>query len=58
MGPSRPHRFATWDRVLDVAAVLVQPKAVCFARDRGLRFRVAALGGLGTWVGAPEEALV
>jgi len=53
-----PYRFASWDRVLEVARVLVQPKAVCFARDRGLRFRVAGLGGLGTWVGTHDEVPV
>lgn len=57
-GPRWPYRFVSWDRLSDVAGVLVQPKAVRLARDRGIRFRVAALGGVGTWVGAPEEALV
>ncbi|MDH5590879.1 MAG: hypothetical protein OEZ37_12595 [Gemmatimonadota bacterium] len=56
-GPAVPYASVSWDRVLEVAGQLVQPKAVRFARTLGLPFRVAAPGGTGTWVGAVEEAV-
>jgi len=51
-------RSASWDVVLDVGGALVQDKAVRFARACRRGFRVAALGGEGTWVGEglPGEA--
>ncbi len=50
--PSAPvFRRASWEVVLEVGGALVQGKAVRFARERGRTFRVAALGGEGTWVG-------
>jgi homoserine dehydrogenase len=57
IGPSaKAFRHASWDVVLEVAGEVVQDKAVCFARDRALSFRVTALGGKGTVVGAIAEA--
>lgn len=52
-----PFESASWDLVLDLAATLVQPKAVRFARERGLTFRVCAPGGRGTRVGEAAEAV-
>lgn len=55
-GPcAKAFRHASWDVVLEVAGELVQDKAVSFARDRALSFRVASLGGTGTVVGAVAE---
>jgi len=53
--PAEAFRYASWDVVLEVAGELVQGKAVCFARDRALSFRVTSLGGTGTLVGAVAE---
>jgi homoserine dehydrogenase len=52
---AKAFRYASWDVVLEVAGEVVQDKAVCFARDRALSFRVTALGGKGTVVGAVAE---
>ena len=43
----------TWCRALAIGGGVVQDKALRFARVRGIAFRVAALGGVGTVVG-PE----
>lgn len=45
----------TWCRALAIGGGVVQEKALHFARTRGISFRVASLGGLGTLVG-PEAA--
>lgn len=52
---AKAFRYASWEVVLEVAGEVVQDKAVCFARDRALSFRVSALGGKGTVVGAIAE---
>lgn len=44
-------RSTSWEVVLEVGGTLVQGKAVRFARERRRAFRVAALGGVGTWIG-------
>lgn len=44
-------RRASWEVVIEVGGELVQEKAVRFALERGMPFRVAAFGGEGTWVG-------
>lgn len=50
---SQPLPRATWDQVLRIGGDVVQEKALRFARDHGLAFRVLAPGGRGTWVGRP-----
>jgi len=42
---------ANWDELARVGDVVVQPKAVWFAKMHGLRFRVAAIGREGTEIG-------
>ncbi|HEM46077.1 MAG TPA: hypothetical protein ENO23_03430, partial [Alphaproteobacteria bacterium] len=44
-------RAATWEEVERAGGGVVQPKALRWAAARRLGFRVAALGGTGTWVG-------
>jgi homoserine dehydrogenase len=54
-----PWRYlgASWDELDRVGDVVVQPKAVAFARDHGLGFRIAALGGRGTMIGAGPNVM-
>jgi homoserine dehydrogenase len=42
---------ATWDEVRRIGGGVVQEKAISFAERRGRGFRVASVGGKGTWVG-------
>jgi len=42
---------ASWDELARVGDVVVQPKAVWFAKTHGIRFRVAAVGRHGTEIG-------
>ena len=49
--PSRPLESASWSEVELMGNGVVQPKALRFAERLGIRFRVAAPGGRGTWVG-------
>jgi len=42
---------ANWDELARVGDVVVQPKAVRFAKTHGIRFRVAAVGRHGTEIG-------
>lgn len=46
-----PFRFLSWEGVNRIGGDVVQVKAVRFAERHRLGFRVAALGGEGTWVG-------
>lgn len=46
-----PLRTVSWDRVRDIGGGVVQDKALRFAARHRLGFRVAAMGGRGTWVG-------
>ena len=41
-----------WSEAIRVGGQIVQGKAVAFAERHRMRFRVAGLGGRGTWVGA------
>jgi homoserine dehydrogenase len=45
---------ATWKEVERVGNGVVQPKALQFAEQAGLSFRVAAMAGVGTRVGPPS----
>lgn len=50
--PPRVFSRISWDQALEVAGVLVQPKAIRFARERGLPFAVRCIGSsAGTWIG-------
>lgn len=51
-GATRLER-ASWQEVMAVGGGVVQPRALAWARDRCLSFRVAAPGGSGTVVGPP-----
>ena len=55
-GSGEPLERATWDELLALGARVVQEKAVRYARAHGLEFRVAALAGRGTCVGAGGAA--
>ena len=44
-------RDVSWDVARRVGGCVVQRKALDFAERHGVRFRVAGLGGRGTWVG-------
>ena len=46
-----PFRDLSWDHAREVGGGVVQEKALGFAERNGIPFRVAALGGRGTWVG-------
>lgn len=46
-----PLRAVSWDRVRCIGGGVVQDKALRFAARHRLGFRVAAMGGRGTWVG-------
>jgi homoserine dehydrogenase len=50
-GTARRYVRASWDELDRVGSVVVQPKAVDFARQHGIRFRIAATGGRGTEIG-------
>ena len=47
------HRYirASWDELARVGEVVVQRKAVVFAKQHGIRFRIAAIGRGGTEIG-------
>lgn len=47
-----PFRNASWETARAVGGVVVQTKAVHLAQQWNQPFRVAAPGGVGTWVGA------
>jgi homoserine dehydrogenase len=50
--PPRVFSRISWDHALEVAGVLVQPKAIRFAQQRGLSFAVRSIGSTaGTWIG-------
>jgi len=50
--PPRVFSHISWDHALEVAGVLVQPKAIRFAQERGLTFAVRSIGSkAGTWIG-------
>lgn len=50
--PPRVFSRISWEHALDVAGVLVQPKAIRFAQERGLTFAVRSIGSsAGTWIG-------
>ena len=51
LGDTDPFPHLTWEEARRVGGGVVQEKALGFAARHGLRFRVAALGGRGTWVG-------
>lgn len=46
-----PLRTVSWDRVRCIGGGVVQDKALSFAARHRLGFRMAAMGGRGTWVG-------
>lgn len=48
-----PLRSVSWDRARCIGGGVVQDKALRFAARHRLGFRVAAMGGRGTWVGDP-----
>ncbi len=62
--PNCPHsparqRYVTasWDELARVGDVIVQPKAVAYAKRHGIRFRAAALGRQGTEIGPGPNVL-
>lgn len=59
-GPSSVvYRIASWEDALRVGGRLVQPKALCWARDHGVEFSVAApLGEFRTEIGGRRSVLV
>jgi len=54
-GGLAPLRTVSWDHARRIGGGVVQDKALRFAARHGLAFRVAALGGCGTWVGTPRQ---
>jgi len=48
---------ACWDELARVGDVVVQPKAVRFARKNAIRFRIAAVGRQGTEIGPGPNVL-
>ena len=48
---------ACWDELARVGSVVVQPKAVRFAKEHGIRFRIAAVGRQGTEIGPGPNVL-
>lgn len=48
-----PLRTVSWERARCIGGGVVQDKALRFAARHRLGFRVAAMGGRGTWVGDP-----
>ena len=52
-----PLACLSWDEARRIGGGVVQDKALGFAARHGLGFRVAALGGQGTWVGSAGPAL-
>ncbi len=48
---------ACWDELARVGDVVVQPKAVRFARQHAIRFRIAAVGRRGTEIGPGPNVL-
>ena len=55
--PARRYTHASWEELARVGDVVVQPKAVAFARTRAQRFTIAAPGGRGTEVGPGPNVL-
>jgi homoserine dehydrogenase len=54
--PPRVFSRISWEHALEVAGVLVQPKAIRFAEERGLKFAVRCIGSSGgTWIGPYSE---
>jgi homoserine dehydrogenase len=54
--PPRVFSQISWQHALEVAGVLVQPKAIRFAEERGLKFAVRSIGSSGgTWIGRGES---
>ncbi len=49
-----PLATVSWDRARCIGGGVVQDKALRFAARHRLGFRVAAMGGWGTWVGDPS----
>ena len=54
MTGEEPFRHTSWETARAVGGVVVQTKAVHLAQGWNQPFRVAAPGGVGTWVGAAE----
>ncbi len=55
--PPRVFSRISWEHALEVAGVLVQPKAIRFARQCGLTFAVRSIGSSGgTWIGPHASA--
>jgi homoserine dehydrogenase len=52
-----PYRYTSWDTARAVGGVVVQTKAVHLAERWNRPFRVAAPGGVGTWVGVTEASV-
>lgn len=57
-GGLAPLARLSWDDARRIGGGVVQDKALGFAAHHGVGFRVVALGGQGTWVGAVRPALV
>jgi homoserine dehydrogenase len=54
--PPRVFSHISFQHALEVAGVLVQPKAIRFAQQRGLVFAVRSIGSsAGTWIGSPQS---
>jgi homoserine dehydrogenase len=54
---TRRYTRASWDELARVGDVVVQPKAVSFARENRIQFTVAAPGGAGTEIGPGPSVL-
>ena len=48
---STPLTRTTWNEALRIGGGVVQERALRFARQHGITFRVASPGGTGTWIG-------
>jgi homoserine dehydrogenase len=57
MTGEEPFRHASWETARAVGGVVVQTKAVHLAERWNQPFRVAAPGGVGTWVGLAGEVV-
>ena len=53
----RPFRALACHRVRAIGGDVVQPRALDFAEERGISFRVTGLGGRGTTIGPIQEAI-
>lgn len=53
---STPLKQATWTEALRISGGVVQERALRFARQHRIEFRVAAPGGAGTWIGGQGAA--